>query len=263
MKTIKLSVLMLGIAAVLGGCSKKTDTPPQPAVSTEAPSCCQAQNAEGKTECCATVPQEPAAAPAPAQEELAPIPLTLPKPMFVGTPQNLEGVTNLEPPLGKDRPPFLAPKGVTNVALNKPVTASESMPFMGELPMIVDGDKDATDGSVVELGPFAQWVTIDLEKEYEIYAIVVWHFHRTPSVYFDVAVQVSKDPEFIDAATVFNNDIDNTLGLGAGADMNYVETAEGKLIDAKGVTGRYVKLWSRGNNQNDYNHYIEVEVYAR
>lgn len=261
MKKMITAGLIILIAAALSGCGKKTDAPSEPAASTETPSCCQAQNADDKTECCAAVSQE--SAPAPVQEELAPIPLTLPKPMFVGTPQNLEGVTNLEPPLGKDRPPFLAPKGVTNVALNKPVTASESMPFMGELPMIVDGDKEATDGSVVELGPFAQWVMIDLEKEYEIYAIVVWHFHRTPSVYFDVAVQVSKDPEFIDAVTVFNNDTDNTLGLGAGADMNYVETAEGKLIDAKGVKGRYVKLFSRGNNQNDYNHYIEVEVYGR
>ena len=257
MKMMRLSVLILGIAAALCGCNKKADTP-----SVEDQPQSVAAPAEDAPAAAAVPPQAPVA-PAVVQEELAPIPLTLPKPMFVGTPQNLEGVTNLEPPLGKDRPPFLAPKGVTNVALNKPVTASESMPFMGELPMIVDGDKEAADGSVVELGPFAQWVMIDLEKEYEIYAIVVWHFHRTPSVYFDVVVQVSNDPEFIDAVTVFNNDTDNTLGLGAGTDMNYVETAEGKLIDAKGVKGRYVKLWSRGNNQNDYNHYIEVEVYGR
>ncbi len=264
MKKMMMAGLLILIAAALAGCGKKTDT-----AAPEQPQQPQEQKAPAvetpiqDTLAPAAAPQEPAAAPAPVQEELVAIPLTLPKPMFVGTPQNLEGVTNLEPPLGKDRPPFLAPKGVANVALKKPVTASESMPFMGELPMIVDGDKEATDGSVVELGPFAQWVVIDLEKEHEIYAIVAWHFHRTPSVYFDVVVQVSKDPEFIDAVTVFNNDADNTLGLGAGSNMNYVETSEGKLIDAKGVKGRYVKLWSKGNSQNDYNHYIEVEVYGR
>ena len=45
--------------------------------------------------------------------------------------------------------------------------------------------------------------------------------------------------------------------------MHYVETAEGKLIDAKGVQGRYVRLYSKGNNNNDLNHYIEVEVYGK
>jgi len=42
-----------------------------------------------------------------------------------------------------------------------------------------------------------------------------------------------------------------------------VETAEGKLIDAKGVQGRYVRLYSNGNSNNDLTHYIEVEVYGK
>jgi hypothetical protein len=33
-----------------------------------------------------------------------------------------------------------------------------------------------------------------------------------------------------------------SLGLGAGKDLNYIETYQGKLIDAKGVKGRYVRL---------------------
>ena len=45
--------------------------------------------------------------------------------------------------------------------------------------------------------------------------------------------------------------------------MHYVETNEGKLIDAKGVHGRYVRLYSSGNHVNDMNHYIEVEVYGK
>ena len=47
--------------------------------------------------------------------DLVPIELELPKPMFVGTPQDTK-VENLEKPLGRPRPPFLAPKGTTNVA---------------------------------------------------------------------------------------------------------------------------------------------------
>ena len=45
--------------------------------------------------------------------------------------------------------------------------------------------------------------------------------------------------------------------------MNYVETAEGKLVDAKGAKARYVRLYSRGNNANELNHYVEVEVFGR
>lgn len=196
-------------------------------------------------------------------EEMVPIKIDLPKPMFVGTPQNIN-VPNLEKPLGKARPPFLAPKGTENVALHKPVTSTDDMPIIGEVDMVTDGDKEAADGSYVELGPFLQNVTIDLEGEYNIYAVILWHFHKQPRVYFDVIVQVADDADFTqNVQTVFNNDIDNSAGLGVGTDMHYVETAEGKLIDAKGVQGRYVRCYSAGNSNNDLNHYIEVAVYGK
>jgi hypothetical protein len=35
------------------------------------------------------------------------------------------------------------------------------------------------------------------------------------------------------------------------------------LIDAKGVKGRYVRLYSAGNTSNKMNHYIEVEVWGK
>lgn len=197
------------------------------------------------------------------ETDLEPIPLELPEPMFVGTPQNLN-VPNLEKPLGKPRPPFLAPAGTENVALDKPVSSSDDFPIIGELEMVTDGDKEAADGSYVELGPFIQHVTIDLEAVHTIYAVVLWHFHKQARVYFDVIVQVSNDPDFEEeVTTIFNNDHDDSSKLGKGNDKNYVETAEGKLIDAKGVEGRYVRCYSRGNSNNDLNHYIEVEVYGK
>lgn len=198
-----------------------------------------------------------------SKSELVPIEIKLPKPMFIGTPQNMQ-VPNLEKPLGKARPPFLAPKGVTNVALNKPVASTDEEPIIGEIEMITDGDKEASDGSFVELGPFTQHVTIDLGSKHTIYAVVLWHFHKQPRVYYDVIVQVSDDPDFVTGVqTIFNNDIDNSSGQGVGKDMHYVETAEGKLIDARGVQGRYVRCYSNGNTNNDLNHYIEVEVYGK
>ena len=207
--------------------------------------------------------QAPAAAPAGAGAQLVPIPIQLPKPMFEGTPQNLS-VPNLQKPLGRPRDPFLAPAGVTNVAKGKKVTSSDMEPVIGEIEQVTDGDKKGADGSFVELGPGVQYVTIDLGVPHEIYAILFWHFHKTPRVYLDVVVQLADDAAFKkNVRTLFNNDSDNTDGLGAGKDMNYVETAEGKLVDAKGSVARYVRLYSRGNNANELNHYVEVEVFGR
>jgi hypothetical protein len=204
----------------------------------------------------------PAKAPA-GGEKLVPIPIQLPKPMFEGTPQNLS-VPNLQKPLGRPRDPFLAPAGVTNVAKGKKVTSSDMEPVIGELEQVTDGDKKGADGSFVELGPGLQWVNIDLGSPQEIYAVLFWHFHKTPRVYFDVVVQLADDAGFKkNVRTIFNDDNDSTSGLGKGTDMNYVETAEGKLVDAKGSVARYVRLYSRGNNANELNHYVEVEVYGR
>jgi hypothetical protein len=204
-----------------------------------------------------------AQAPAKGGGQLVPIPVQLPKPMFEGTPQNLS-VPNLQKPLGRPRDPFLAPAGVTNVAKGKKITSSDMEPVIGELEQVTDADKKGADGSFVELGPGVQHVTVDLGSPQEVYAVLFWHFHKTPRVYFDVVVQLADDADFKkNVRTVFNNDHDNTAGLGKGAEMNYVETAEGKLVDAKGAVARYVRLYSRGNNANELNHYVEVEVFGR
>lgn len=196
-------------------------------------------------------------------QNLVPVELKLPKPMFVGTPQNMQ-VPNLEKPLGKPRPPFLAPEGTKNLVAGLIPESTDEEPIIGEIAMITDGDKEAPDGHFVELGPFIQHITFDLGAVHNIYAIVFWHFHKQPRVYFDVVVQMADDPDFIkNVQTLFNNDHDNSAGLGVGKDMHYVETAEGRLVDAKGVQARYVRLYSNGNNANDLNHYIEVAVYGK
>ena len=217
---------------------------------------------------CKKSPQKPESevskkVPAAGKTGLAPIEIELPKPMFIGTPQDTR-VANLEKPLGKPRPPFLAPEGTKNVALGKPIKSSDEEPIIGDIEMITDGDKEAADGSYVELGPFVQHVTVDLGAMQKIYAIVIWHYHKQAVVYYDVVVQVADDPDFItNVKTLFNNDIDNSAGLGVGTDMHYTETHEGKLIDAKGVKARYVRLYSNGSTSNELNHYIEVEVYGK
>jgi hypothetical protein len=77
-------------------------------------------------------------------------------------------------------------------------------------------------------------------------------------------VQVADDQDFTsNIKTLFNNDIDNSAGLGVGTDMHYIETYKGELIDAKGVKAHFVRLYSNGNSSDDLNHYIEVEVYGK
>lgn len=176
--------------------------------------------------------------------DLQPLPIELPKPLFEGTPQNLK-VPNLEKPRVGPRPAFLAPAGAMNLARGKRVSGSGSDPVSGELSMITNGEKSGTDGTYVELAPGAQYITIDLRKSSAIYAVLLWHYHKQPRIYKGVVVQISSDPDFItDVQTIFNNDVDNTIGLGIGSDQNYIETAEGKLIDAKGSEGRYiVRVW--------------------
>jgi hypothetical protein len=196
-------------------------------------------------------------------EDKVPLKTDLPKPLFVGTPVPIK-VPNLEPAQKGKRPDFLVPAGTVNLAKGKKVTASDSEPVVGTLDLITDGDKEGDEGSWVELGPGKQWVQIDLEKESDISAVLVWHFHSQARVYFDVVVQVSDDKDFSkDVTTLFNADAANELGLGAGKDLAYIETYEGRLIDAKGVKGRYVRLYSKGNTTNKMNHYIEVEVFGK
>ncbi len=280
----KMVLVALFIAGLVLGasCKKADETPkPEPAKETKTETPAEKPTAaetltkaagevkdavkEGAEEVKEAVVEEVKEAVAPAVA-MAPVDIKLPKPMFVGTPQDTR-VPNLRKPRGKKRPPFLAPVGTTLLSLNKPVSASDEEPIIGDIEMITDGDKEAADGSYVELGPFVQYVTVDLEKECEIAAVIVWHYHKQPRVYFDMVAQISNDKDFITGVTtVFNNDIDNSAGLGIGKDMHYTETSEGELIEclSKGSPkGRYVRFYSNGNTSNDLNHYIEIDVYGK
>jgi hypothetical protein len=202
-------------------------------------------------------------------EKLVPMVVKLPRPMFTGTPKNIKPSPTLEKYQEKPRPPFMAPEGVKNLSAGKKVTSSDMAPIVGELNLITDGDKEGSDGSFVELGPGTQWVQIDLGTPADIYAVVIWHYHAEGRVYHDVVIQVADDPDFIqNVKTVFNNDFDNSSGLGLGKQLEYIEDYRGKLIDAKNdkgqpAKGRYVRLYSKGNTSNDMNHYVEVEIFGK
>ena len=160
-------------------------------------------------------------------------------------------------------PSLNVPAATKLLSMGKPVSGSDDFPILGELNYITDGDKHAGEGYFVELMDGPQWVQIDLKAEYALAGIWLWHYHSQARAYHDVIVQVSNDATFNSGVTtLYNNDFDNSVQLGKGSDAPYVDTRFGKLIDAKKVNARHVRLYSNGNTANDMNHYIEVEVYG-
>jgi hypothetical protein len=196
-------------------------------------------------------------------------------------------------PRQKSGKKFLVPQGTKLLSRGVKVTSSDDDPIIGKLEMITDGNKEPLEEFFyyVELGPGLQWVQLDLVKPHALYAILVWHYYlpysydyiecpccyfHWPRLYQDVVVQISNDPAFKkNVTTVFNNDRDNSSGLGKGEDDTYIETIEGRWINSKGVKGRYVRLYSHDfssyyNNIDGttwtngvFNNYIEVEVYGK
>ena len=84
-------------------------------------------------------------------QDKVPLKTDLPKPLFLGTPVPIN-VPNLEPKRKDKRPDFLVPAGTVNLARGKKVTASDNDPIIGTLDLVTDGDKEADEGSWVELG---------------------------------------------------------------------------------------------------------------
>ena len=196
-----------------------------------------------------------------AQAADVPLKVEYPKPLFAGTPRPIQ-LSNLEP-AGIKRPDIMVPADTKLISKGKTVTSSDSLPVIGELSFITDGDKTGIDGAYVELGPGVQWVQVDLGAPSKIAAVGVWHFHSQARVYHDVVIQISNDKDFKSGVTtIFNNDDDNSAKLGKGKDLAYVEVNHGRVVDAKGTTGRYVRLYSNGNTSDELNHYCEVEVFG-
>ena len=190
-----------------------------------------------------------------------PLAVEYPKPLFAGTPRPIS-LSNLEP-AGAKRPDIMVSAESKLLSRGKKVTSSDSLPVIGELSFITDGDKTGIDGAYVELGPNTQWVQVDLGAAAKIDAVAVWHFHSQARVYHDVVVQISDDPEFKkDVTTVYNNDATDELGFGKGKDYCYYESNEGRVIPVAAVKGRYVRFHSKGNSAGPSNDYVEAEVWG-
>jgi len=192
-----------------------------------------------------------------------PLVLKLPVPAIKSGQFVMPSGTKIEPYSEKPPPPFFVPKGVKNVAAGRPVTISVK-PFTGQPSQVTDGTKEALDSDMVEMKKGVQWILVDLGESYAIYAIAMWHDHRywTQTMH-DVIVQVSDDPAFQKGVTtLFNNDRDNSSGIGIGTDLEYFETQFGRIVDGKGTKARYVRGYTNGSNLWRGNGWQELEVYG-
>lgn len=196
--------------------------------------------------------------------ELVPLKPKLPAPAFIGTPKEIPAGSNIEAPSDKPRPPLMIPGDAKNVAPSAKIICSDSNVTAEGLAKITDGDKEAFDTSIVLLRKGVQYLQFDLGSAHEIFGVVIWHAHDTPKVYRGVVAQVADNAEFTEnLRTLYNNDLENTSGRGAGSDKQYFENFEGRTIDAKGAKARYVRLYSRGSTDSALNEYTEVEIHAR
>jgi len=185
-----------------------------------------------------------------------------------GYPRNVQLPPNLREEVR--RAEFMVPPGVENVALNRPVTSSmEFEPIIGELSQITDGVKTSGEFDFVELDFGPQWVQIDLGEEKEIFCVVLWHFYRNPIFYKNVIVQVADDAAFTSGVrTLFNNDFENSTGLGAGTDTTYGARWWGEIVDARtpegdGTSARYVRSYTDGGYGNEPTRWVEIAVFGK
>src|SRR5262245_28174147 len=142
---------------------------------------------------------------------LVPLNLKLPAPAFKGTPKDIQLSSYVEPLSDKPRAAMMVPSGLKNLAPESKLSSSDKNASQESLAKIVDGDKEASDQSIIFLRKGTQYIQMDLGSPSELFAIVIWHAHNSAKVYHDVIVRVADDAEFTkNARTIFNNDQDDS-----------------------------------------------------
>jgi hypothetical protein len=102
-----------------------------------------------------------------------------------------------------------------NVALNKPVTSNDSSPT--RIGKVTDGT--TSNGSYCSIYGSPSWVQVDLEKQYNLKEIKIWHYNSDGRTYHNTKIEVSVDGEHW--FPIFNSAIEG----------EYPETPQGHNIN--------------------------------
>src|ERR1700676_2506494 len=80
-----------------------------------------------------------------------PLTIKLPSPAFKGTPKDIQLSQFVEPLSDKPRPPMMVPPGLMNIAPSAKLTCSDKNATSDALAKITDGDKEASEQSIIYL----------------------------------------------------------------------------------------------------------------
>ncbi len=167
-------------------------------------------------------------------------------------------------------------ESTVNVALGKPATTNATN-IINNAPLstLTDGVKTNDKYMLISVSDGPKWVQVDLTQSYPISRINIRNDWGSSSATYrtgrDHIVQVSNDPTFATGVTtVFNNDTNNSSGLGAGLDAEYLEPSDGSgknILLTSPLNARYVRVWANGHvrvtqDVNLVNTPVEIEVYA-
>ena len=154
----------------------------------------------------------------------------------------------------------VAASSTVNLAAGKLPTSSTSA--FKNLSYATDGIISTSNYADSYTGTGLEWVQLDLGASYNIGDIKLWHYFGDARKYHDVIVQLSNDSTFTKGVTtVYNNDTNNSAGLGIGTNSEYPETSAGLDIQVNAVNARYARFYSNGSTVNSYNHYGEIQIF--
>lgn len=160
-----------------------------------------------------------------------------------------------------------------NLALNKNVAAKNTRDdsdanVNNDRPtaMAVDGVSNNSGGNYCDFGSdgddTSRYLQIDLGKVCMLDKVKLYRYWLDDRTYDGTVIAISATSDFADATVIYNSDVANVHGFGAGTDATYPETEEGLTVDAEYAQGRYLRLYMAGSDKGTTNHVCEIEAWG-
>ena len=153
--------------------------------------------------------------------------------------------------------------GMRNVAFGRSVSQSGDAEYDADSSKATDGNLRNGAWDIAPAENQTRYAQVDIGEPWNIDSLRVWHEARDDRRvrYKDVVFRLSTTADFSrDVTTVFNNDLDDSAGLGRGGDGEYDETETGKIVHFPPTRARYIRLYSHGNLYDVQNRLSEVMV---